>query len=498
MENDNLRRELDQVRQRTDKLEVDLTLKTQSESMKDEAAQKTERTIKSLEIETAQRAEELQATKESLDVLKSRSAAFEKIGEETDAEIVSLLRRAQEAESWQAIIREGLAKVMKVHSDEPFEQTWQKMEDILQSSVFESTTGDAFRTDAQDAKKTCTVKDRDLLPNPGENKTTDTFQAELSKRLCQTGEFAQAGEALSTNICSSSKSLEHDEFVDSLPKFPTDRGQIVPFSNFHDINSRENSLSLFNDPAELEMLMMSTPDLQGSLASRPTVSNDVPEGIQRVERFPDEDNKEVEKKSDAILTHPPVEPESIMSEWNKSALAEFDDPLAVKSEKSEPSNTKRKMVSFEATRVNTQTEVGRTRRMSDATDNSSGQESESKSMKRTQKRTYSRLRQSVTQEETFIESGMSMNVDSGNQNLAESTQRSSIEKTEDSSAIPKPPKRSRNAADRPARRLSPKGLASGSSRSNATSQAANARGRTKRRTRGKISTSFLTMAYLAD
>jgi hypothetical protein len=36
-----------------------------------------------------------------------------------------MFARAQEAESWQATIREGFAKVIDVHPDEPFEQTWQ-------------------------------------------------------------------------------------------------------------------------------------------------------------------------------------------------------------------------------------------------------------------------------------------------------------------------------------------------------------------------------------
>ena len=489
MEKEQLMRELDRAKQRTDELEANLALKTQSERLKEEAAQEAERMLKSLEVETAQRGEELQATKESLNMLKSRSAALEKIGEETDAEIVSLLRRAQEAESWQATIREGFAKVMEVHSDEPFEQTWQKLEDILQCSVVHSTTNDAFCTNgnAQDTSNTCANNDGDNPAERSESKAEDSFATELNKELCQTGESAQAGANLSTDICSPSKPLKHGDCVDSLPKFTVGHRHIVPFSSVHDRLSREDSLSLFNDPAELEMLMMSTPDLQGALISKPKVSGNAFKEAQKLEKLPEKDNEEV-KKSDAVLTNQPAGAESTTGGRSKSALVKVHDPFDDESAKTEQSNTKRKVVSFEGTRVFTQTEVGRTRRMSDATDNHSEKEYESNGIKRTQKRTYSRLRQSVAQEEASIESNI--NVESANQNLAGNPQKASIKMTDDSTENPKPPKRARNSADGPERRLSPKGLALGSSRSNAASQAANARSRAKRRTRGEIQTSI--------
>jgi hypothetical protein len=478
VENDNLMRELEQVKKKTGELEVELELKTQSEIMKDRAAQETERILKSLQIETAGMGEQLQSTKESLNVLKSRSAAFEKIGEETDAEIVSLLRRAQEAESWQAIIREGFVRVMKVPSGEPFEQTWQKLEDILQSSgnVLRKIFYIVFHANAQDKAHTCKNQERGLSIDVEENKAADTFEADLSQRHYKTGESCQAGGASSKNICSVLKPLEHEGFVDSLPKFPA--GQIVPFSKFQDINSREDGLSLFNDPAELEMLMMSTPDLQGSVVLRQAVAGDMPKTIEKSGRLSDVENKEDEKKSDAALANPPVETEDTVSGWAKSALTKSQDPFGNESANSEPLIMKRKMVSFEGTR---------TRRMSDATDNSSGQDSDSKGVKQTNKRTYSRLRQSVAQEETLIESRMSSNLGRANQSFAGNPEKASISKADDSSENPKPPKRARNAADGPARRLSPKGLVSANSRSSAASQAAKARARTKRRTRGKTS-----------
>jgi hypothetical protein len=476
LENEKLIQELDQFKQRTAELESNLELKIQSESTKDEVAREAERMLKSLEVETSHKDKELEATKERLNMLRSRSAALEKIGEEADAEIVSLLRRAQEAESWQATIREGFAKVMEVHSDEPFERTWQKMEDIMQSLVVQSTTNDVFDANAH-TEKNCADKDGDSPVEVGEGGAKDISTAVLDKRLSQTGGV------LPTIICGSSKPVQLDN-IDSLPKLPAEHGHIVPFSSIHDRLSREDSLSLFNDPAELEMLMMSTPDLLGTVGVRPTVPGDAPKGTQRLEKLSETVNEGIEN-SDAILAKKPTEAEGASAGRAKSALEKVHDPFTEGSVKSETSNTKRKVVSFEGTtRVITQTDVGRTRRMSDATGNSSGKESESKGMKRPQKRTYSRLRQSVAQEETSVESNINMG--SANPNSAVIPQNTSIEMADGLSANQKPPKRSRNIADGSERRPSPKGLASGSSRSNLVGQAANARGRAKRRTRGKI------------
>ncbi|KAJ5959371.1 uncharacterized protein N7479_006521 [Penicillium vulpinum] len=467
--------QLEQAKGKTIELEASLGQKAESVMLKEKALQEAEQRAEALELEMAQKTEELAAIKENLAMVKSRSSALEKVGEEADAEIISLLRRAQEAESWQATIREGFAKMIEVHPDEPFEQTWQKLEEIIQPSLAQpSITDDRSCTKPHGTENVEAIEDSNLALGPREGKLVDSFEANVSNKGARQilGDMQVDGPPAS-KIGSPTKALKHGDCVDSLPKFPTGHGHIVPFSSLHDGISRENSLSLLNDPAELEMLFMSTPDLQG--ASVPDDARKKVQDHQKIPAEPPKMSRELNEPNPALGMQLPSTGDN-KSERPQSALE--------KAAKNGQPNTKRKVVSFEGTRFITQTEVGKARRMSNATDNSSGRESENKEVKRTQKRTYSRLRQSVEQSETSIETTTEMQP--VNNSLVEDFQQGPVNKSEFSSnANLRPPKRPRKAADGPERRPSPKGLASGSSR-NTAGQASTMRGRSKRRTRGKL------------
>jgi hypothetical protein len=483
--------QIEQGKRNAIELEANLGLKTESVALKEKTIQEAEKRAEVLELDTAQKTEELAAMKENITMLKSRSSALEKVGEEADAEIISLLRRAQEAESWQATIREGFAKVIDVHPDEPFEQTWQKLEDIIQSSLAQPPmTGDTFSTKPHGTGHTEATKYSNLLPDPMGTKYENIFEAnDSNKEALKSAGDMQTDGPLAPKICSPLKAMKHGDCVDSRPicvdsrpKFAASHGHIVPFSSLHDRLSRENSLSVFNDPAELEMLFMSTPDLPGALA--PDDASKKAQEHKKVLAEPLEMSGELGEPIPAVGMQRPST-DNNKSERSQSALERMDGSFVDKCAKNEQPNTKRKVVSFEGARVIAKTEIGRTRRMSDATDNSSGRESESKEVKRTQQRTYSRLRQSVAQEETSIET--TTEIQPANKALVGKSLEGPTDKTEQSSnPNPRPTKRPRNAADGPERRLSPKGLASGSSRGNTAGQASTMRGRGKRRTRGKM------------
>ncbi|KZN85011.1 hypothetical protein EN45_091790 [Penicillium chrysogenum] len=474
-EKERLLEQLEQGKRNAIELEANLGLKTESVALKEKTIQEAEKRAEVLELETAQKTEELAAMKENLAMLKSRSSALEKVGEEADAEIISLLRRAQEAESWQATIREGFAKVIDVHPDEPFEQTWQKLEDIIQSSLAQPPmTGDTFSTKPHGTGHMEATKCSNVLPDPRDTKYENIFEAnDSNKGALKTAGNVETDGPLAPKICSPPKALKHGDCVGSRPKFAASHGHIVPFSSLHDRLSRENSLSVFNDPAELEMLFMSTPDLPGSLA--PDDASKKAQEHKKVLAEPLEMSGELSEPIPAVGMQRPSTDNS-KSERSQSAPEKTNGSFVDKCAKDEQPNTKHKVVSFEGTRIITQTELGRSRRMSDATDNSSGRESESKEVKRTQQRTYSRLRQSVAQEETSIET--TTEIQPANKALVGKSLQGPTDKTEQSSnPNPKPPKRPRNAADGPERRLSPKGLASGSSRGNTAGQASTMRGR---------------------
>jgi hypothetical protein len=480
--------QLEQANRKTIELEANLRQNTESVTLKEKLVQEAEKRAEVLGLETVEKTKELAAMKENLAMLKSRSSALEKVGEEADAEIISLLRRAQEAESWQATIREGVAKVIVVHPDEPFDQTWQKLEDIIQSSLARPPiTDDTSCIKPHGTGNTEATEGNNLPLEPRENRHDNLLKTnESNSETRKPAENMQTDEPPAPNTFSPPKALKHGDCAESLPKFPAGRGHIVPFSTLHDRLSRENSLSLFNDPAELEMLFMSTPDLQGA-----AMADDASKKAQEHEKVPAEPLKMCRdpNESDPVLEMQPLCAGDSTIEKPQSAPENIDSSFVNRTTSDEQPNTKRKVVSFEGTRYFTKTEVGKARRGSDATDNSSGRESESKEVKRTQKRTYSRLRQSVAQEETSIET--TTEVQPTNKGLVEKGQRGPADKAEHSShANPRPAKRSRNAGDGPERRLSPKSLASGSSRGNTAGQASITRGRGKRRTRGKMSDAF--------
>ncbi|CAG8931365.1 unnamed protein product [Penicillium salamii] len=418
-----------QTRQMADELESQLEIRTQSEHLKEEAKKEAEKALLLVELEATKRSEEFLTMKQTLSSLECRSAALEKTGAEANAEIVSLLQRAQEAESWQVMIREGVTKVMEVQPGEPFEAIWQKVEHAL------------------------------------------------SERLCHGSEDVNTDVQLPSNACNVSHSLEHDDCVDPRHVLPTNHGHIVPFSILHEkIAPEDDDVSLFNDTAELEMLMMSTPDLQGPFAPKQkALCDDASKETHKASEISDKGSnfaKEVDSVIDSAIIeqsrHTPGNPPGLIAD-NGAKLEQVD--------------TRRKMVSFEGTHVFARTEVGRPRRLSDATDNSSGIESESKETKRTQKRTYSRLRQSVAQEETSTETNAGLQ--SIENDVVGNPQQDPKKMAEDPDAPRKPAKRSRKTCDEPERRLTPRGLASGSSRSNPVSLATNARARAKRRSRGR-------------
>lgn len=464
-----------QFKKHTDELETQLARVTRSQSMKERAAQEAEEKTIRVEIELALRNEELEGMRESINVLESRSAASEKHRGEADSEIISLLQRAQEAESWQMTIREGVSKVMELLPNEPFEVTWRRIESSLQHLIEQRSTDNQLCVNVQQAGNTVTVNGG-IKPDESRSCGGDDFATELSARLSHAKENAQTGEQSPPRDRDVSV-LVLDDCVDPRRDSLAHRNQIVPFSSLHDKAATEyDDLSMFNDAAELEMLMMSTPDLQGPSTTKTKTSGDVSEETSKLQGAPE--------KHTELTQQPP--PGTHVAKSEQSGLNPGKPGGTIADEATKPGQTitKRKVVSFEETHAAARSEFDKARRLSDATDNSSGRESDSKEMKRSQKRTYSRLRQSVTQEDDSLDSNT--RTQSNTKAPAGDLPQTAMKPTEDADIAPKPPKRSRKTADDPRRRLSPKGLASGSSRHEGTSQAANIRARAKRRTRGMV------------
>jgi hypothetical protein len=456
--------------EKAEELEVNLALKTKLESQTLKDTQEAEEKIKALELVTSQKTEELAKMKDSFEMMKSRA---EEVGEEADSEVVVLLRRAQEAESWQATIREGFARIIEMHSDEPFEQTWQKVENILQSSPNQRLIANVLSSAnlPGSAQLDISGKKRHIL-GPREDGEDEVLEVDQqTERICETIANSLTDLPLSQRIFNASKLLTR-ESVDWLPKVPVDVRDIVPFASIHDELSREDSLSSFNDPAELEMLLISTPDLEG-----PADAHNSPKASQGQKESsvnPSTIGQNVSGINTAMGKRM-RKADGCNSERSNTVPMKFGDPFVDKTMKSEQSNPKRKVVSFEGPNDVDQAETGRSRRMSDSIDNSSGKEAEDKAPKRTQKRTYSRLRQSVAQEETSIDR-IAQPID----NPVAAKPQVPIQPIKSDTEPTKPMKMARLSDPGPGRRLSPKGLASGSSKAKATAT----RARTKRTTRG--------------
>ncbi|KAJ5776209.1 uncharacterized protein N7511_001220 [Penicillium nucicola] len=459
-----------ELAERTEELKASLVLRTKSDAQTVETAQKVEAKIKVLELETTQKTEELAKVNETLEMMKSRSLALEKVGEEADSEIVALLRRAQEAESWQATIREGFARIMEMHSDEPFEQTWQKVEKILQSSPNQRPfTIVSSGANLSGSARVHPADNKRLDFGPREGRANEALETDQqTERVCETIANSQTDLPLSQRTQNACKPLIRNS-IEWLSKSSLDVGHIVPFASLHDKLLREDSLSLFNDPAELEMLFMSTPDFQG-----PGDPSKLPRASpKRKETSPKPGSVDLnDNSSNSAIGKHVRRVDDCKSERSNSDLRKLDDPGLNTTMNIEQSSIKRKVVSFEGSR---QTETDRPQQMSDAINVSSGQGFEDKVPKRAQKRTYSRLRQSVAQEENSMEA----HVQPGDIAMA-ATPQPAINVKDTDARPANPAKRARNSAADPERRLSPKGLASGSSKVNTTVT----RARTRRTTRG--------------
>ena len=470
---------LDQANRKAHMLEAQLELKTQSESMMEKAKQEAEKAFVSLELEATRKSEEMQSMKQAISLLESRSAALEKIGGEADAEIVSLLQRAQEAESWQVTMREGLAKIMEIHPDEPFELTWQRIETALKLSVTQRTMENTLCTSVEQNDEVETERKGNDAEGLEKRDAEAEFANELVERIRDASERLPLEQRLPPSVCDAPKSFEHDNCVDPRRMLPIDHGHIVPFSSLHEkIAAEGDDLSLFNDTAELEMLMLSTPDLQGPFASSRRAPCDRLKDAPKAPETSDKGN-EVAKEADSVVDSANIEKSQLVHHGEPRGKISYDCP------KIKQVNARRKVVSFEGSRLSSQTEFKGTRRLSDATDDSSGKDSESKETKRTHKRTYSRLRQSVVQDENHTDENTELQPSI--EDPTTNPRQGSTITAEDPGAPCKPPKRSRKTGVEPERRLSPKSLASGSSKSNAVSTSTNLRARAKRRSRGKVS-----------
>ncbi|CAG7916320.1 unnamed protein product [Penicillium olsonii] len=470
---------LDQANRKAHRLEAQLELKTQSESMMEKAKQEAEKAFVLLELEATRKSEEMQSMKQAISLLESRSAALEKIGGEADAEIVSLLQRAQEAESWQVTMREGLAKIMEIHPDEPFELTWQRIENALKLSVTQRTMDNTLCTSVEQNDEVETERKGNDAEGLKKRDAEAEFANELAERLRDASERVPLVQSLPPSVCDAPKSFEHDNCVDPRHMLPIDHGHIVPFSSLHEkIAAEGDDFSLFNDTAELEMLMLSTPDLQGPFASSQRAPCDRLKDAPKAPETSDKGN-EVAKEADSVVDSANIEKSQLVHHGEPRGKISYDCP------KIKEVNARRKVVSFEGSRLSSQAEVKGTRRLSDATDDSSGRDSESKETKRTHKRTYSRLSQSVVQDENHTDENTELQPSI--KDPTTNPRQGSTITDEDPGAPCKPPKRSRKTGVEPERRLSPKGLASGSSKSNAVSTSTNLRARAKRRSRGKVS-----------
>ncbi|KAJ5333162.1 hypothetical protein MYU51_005007 [Penicillium brevicompactum] len=472
-EKEALVQQLHQLTKNSEELQTQLAQVTQSQGMKERAAFDAAEKLLRTEIELAFKDQELKLTKHSVAVVESRSAALEKNRAEADSEILSLLQRAQEAESWQMTIREGVSKIMEVPPNEPFEVTWRKVENSLQRLLAQRTTHDPFCVNALKKENVVTVDDRIDPHEPRKCGTGNDFATELSAMLSHAKENAETGEQLP-------HTERHVSIVGDCVDPPrdsvVDRSHITPFSSLHDRAAPEyDDLSVFNDVAELDMLMLCTPDPQGSFAPRTTVPGEESEETSKLPAISEKRTKTTKQLELMNVDE---------TEQSGPDPGKLGATLADQSIKPEQTAVKRKAVSFEETHAMTQSKHEKTRRLSDATDHSSGVESDSKEIKRSQKRTYSRLRQSVAQEDS---PDSQTRVQSDTKALTGDLPQAPIKSTDDADSAPKPTKRSRKTGDDPQRRLSPKGLALGSSRTEGTSQAAKARARNKRRTRGKLS-----------
>lgn len=250
----------DQLQQQihdSDQKIVTLESKITSHDADREQVQEMQKKLHTLQDQLSQKEEECSSIHSTFDASETTRLALESGKAKTKGEIHALLLRVQDSERRMKNIREKMEEFSISTSEEPFSETWSKLEMLLQSAFFNrESSKDVPKHSLQQVGYA--PEGTSIVSTP--HKTT----ASPSQGIVQTTEFICRTQNISRSTYSTPTG-GHERFRSELPNSTIDyvpnsqaSANIIPFSKFEKQLSPAHFSSPKDDPAELAKLLAQT------------------------------------------------------------------------------------------------------------------------------------------------------------------------------------------------------------------------------------------------
>ena len=209
-------------------------------------SQELEETLYTLQAEFSRKEEECSSMKQELGVANAAKLTLESGKAKAKREIHALLLRVQDSERWMKSIKDKLEKFGISTSTEPFPETWNKFETLLQSAIASGFPEVSSNNRLQQVG--CTTK--------GNTISTPRKVCESPSQFVQTTELIYRTQNIPTY--SSPTGHEASAIIDTVPDSQLSTN-IVPFSSFQKQLSPVHCSSPNHDAGDFAGILTQTP-----------------------------------------------------------------------------------------------------------------------------------------------------------------------------------------------------------------------------------------------
>lgn len=222
------------------------TLEAEAAANASKASQELEERLVTLQAEFSRKEEECSSMKQELSVANAATLTLESGKAKAKGEIHALLLRVQDSERWMKSIKDKLEKFGISTSTEPFPETWNKLEMLLQSAIASGFPEVSSNVPLQQVG--CTPK-RNIISTP--------------HKVCESpSQFVQTTELIyrTQNIPTYSSPTGHEASatIDTVPDSQLSTN-IVPFSSFQKALSPVHCSSPNHDAGDFATILTQTP-----------------------------------------------------------------------------------------------------------------------------------------------------------------------------------------------------------------------------------------------
>ena len=429
--------------------------------------------LNTLQAEFSRKEEECSSMKQELGIANAAKLTLESGKAKAKGEIHALLSRVQDSERWMKSIKDKLEKFGISTSTEPFPETWNKLETLLQSAIASGFPEVSSNNPLQQVG--CTPK--------GNTISTPRKVCESPSQFVQTTELIYRTQNIPTY--SSPTGHEASATIDTVPDSQLSTN-IVPFSSFQKQLSPVHCSSPNHDAGDFAGIFTQTPRKE-YLKEASIPIKESKSGIS---------SSSGTEKDEKSLS--PVKSTNGISQTNddKNPPSQLTVPNIINGGKVDElrdidfGGEKHRVVTFESQDI---VNSGSKRRMPESSPHEKTREGFSNERQvRPNRRTYSRIRKtSPRKKERFAVQNEAPPSAQGMSAVSPYDNRSKRAKVSTASTQSRPHKQTHGGSDYVERRASPASLASGSSRQNTANENTNQRWATRgqrrpgRRTRGE-------------